>query len=156
RHPDHQASTSVETGGRPGYDRFFEPSNFWAMSFRYQARIVSGLATQATSRSTLRPDAFRSQPRSPARGWRAAIARATWPSGSDSLPQDIRFEAKAPGSPSQSHRPEVVAICGSSCCPSILTYFAGVDLNFLPYGLSKNFPELLNGSFCSRMFGHIE
>jgi hypothetical protein len=54
-HPDHQASTSAETGGRPGYCRCLEPSNFWAINLRYQARIVSGFATQATSWSALRP-----------------------------------------------------------------------------------------------------
>ena len=34
------------------------PSYFWAISFRYQARMVSGLATQPTSRSALRPKRF--------------------------------------------------------------------------------------------------
>lgn len=29
----------------PGYRRYFEPSNFWAINLRYRARIVSGLAT---------------------------------------------------------------------------------------------------------------
>src|ERR1700730_5587901 len=40
-----KASTSDETEGRPGYCRCLEPSNFWATSLLYQARIVSGLAT---------------------------------------------------------------------------------------------------------------
>jgi hypothetical protein len=53
-----KASTSVGTVGRPGYCRCLEPSNFLATSFRYQARMVSGLATQATSRSALRPTRF--------------------------------------------------------------------------------------------------
>ena len=35
-----------------------EPSNFLVMSLRYQARMVSGLATQATPRSALRPSRF--------------------------------------------------------------------------------------------------
>jgi len=43
----------VEPSG--GQDIVAVPSNFLATSFRYQARIVSGLATQATSASTLRP-----------------------------------------------------------------------------------------------------
>jgi hypothetical protein len=34
--------------GRPGEVRNLEPSNLRAMSRRYQARMVSGLATQAT------------------------------------------------------------------------------------------------------------
>jgi hypothetical protein len=53
-----KASTSDEIGGRPGYCRCLKPSNFWASSLRYQARIVSGLATHATSRSALRPRRF--------------------------------------------------------------------------------------------------
>ena len=47
--------TSRLIRGRPGKERNFEPSNFLAMSRRYQARIVSGFATQATSFSALRP-----------------------------------------------------------------------------------------------------
>ena len=49
------ASNSFEILGRPGYSRFLEPSNFWAINFRYQARIVSGLAMLAISLSALRP-----------------------------------------------------------------------------------------------------
>jgi hypothetical protein len=37
------------------YVRYFEPSNFRAISFRYQAKMVSGLATQATYFSAVRP-----------------------------------------------------------------------------------------------------
>ena len=42
---------------RPGelYCRCWEPSNFGATSLRYQARMVSGLAVLATSRSALHP-----------------------------------------------------------------------------------------------------
>ena len=42
------ASRSGAMRGRPGEARTLEPSNFRAMSRRYQARMVSGLATQAT------------------------------------------------------------------------------------------------------------
>ena len=41
-------ATSVQDAGRPGEVRNLEPSNLRAMSRRYQARMVSGLATQAT------------------------------------------------------------------------------------------------------------
>jgi hypothetical protein len=42
------ASSSGAMRGRPGEERNLEPSNLRAMSRRYQARMVSGLATQAT------------------------------------------------------------------------------------------------------------
>ena len=42
------ASTSGAMRGWPGEVRNLEPSNLRAMSRRYQARMVSGLATQAT------------------------------------------------------------------------------------------------------------
>jgi hypothetical protein len=42
------ASSSGAMRGRPGEVRNLEPSNLRAMSRRYQARMVSGLATQAT------------------------------------------------------------------------------------------------------------
>ena len=48
-------STSGSTGGLPGTRRCFEPSNLWATALRYHARIVSGLATQATCRRAFRP-----------------------------------------------------------------------------------------------------
>ena len=48
-------SISVSTGGRPTDLRNFDPSNLLAISFRYQANSVSGLATAATSFSALRP-----------------------------------------------------------------------------------------------------
>ncbi len=41
-----------------GYWRCLEPSNFRAISFRYQARIVSGLATQAISHRAFLPTRF--------------------------------------------------------------------------------------------------
>jgi hypothetical protein len=41
--------------GLPGPRRAFEPSNLLATSLRYQARIVSGLATVASSARALRP-----------------------------------------------------------------------------------------------------
>ena len=53
-----RASTSGATAGRPGYCRCLEPSNFLATSLRYQAKMVSGWATQATARSALRPRRF--------------------------------------------------------------------------------------------------
>jgi hypothetical protein len=43
-----KASSFGSIRGLPEYRRCLEPSNFWAMSFRYQARMVSGLATDAT------------------------------------------------------------------------------------------------------------
>src|SRR5258705_4688304 len=49
------ASTSGVMRGRPGEVRNLEPSNLRAMSRRYQARMVSGLATQATCWSAVRP-----------------------------------------------------------------------------------------------------
>ena len=52
------ASTSGEMRGRPGYERCFDRSNFAAINRRYQARIVSGLATQATCARALRPSLF--------------------------------------------------------------------------------------------------
>src|SRR5260370_14226389 len=42
-------STSRSIRGRPGLRRAFEPSNLWAISLRYQARMVSGRATLSTS-----------------------------------------------------------------------------------------------------------
>src|SRR5580704_7392795 len=55
RHPGHESFHVRVNCGRPGYCRCLEPSNFWATSLRYHARIVSGLATQATSRGAFRP-----------------------------------------------------------------------------------------------------
>jgi hypothetical protein len=52
----------IRDRGRPGYCRCLEPSNFWATSLRYHPKIVSGLATQATSRSAFAPTAFRFRP----------------------------------------------------------------------------------------------
>src|SRR5262252_3208660 len=52
------SSTVAEIRGRPGYLRDCEPSNLRAISRRYQARIVSGLATQATFSRALRPTRF--------------------------------------------------------------------------------------------------
>src|SRR5215467_8728396 len=49
------SSTSAEIRGRPGYLRDCEPSNLRAISRRYQARMVSGLAAQATFSRVLRP-----------------------------------------------------------------------------------------------------
>src|SRR5262249_45571763 len=49
------SSTVAEIRGRPGYVRDCEPSNLRAISRRYQARIVFGLATQATLSRALRP-----------------------------------------------------------------------------------------------------
>jgi hypothetical protein len=46
-------STSRLIRGRPGLRHAFEPSNLPATSLRYQARIVSGRATVATSARTL-------------------------------------------------------------------------------------------------------
>src|SRR5579864_2248307 len=43
------ASRSCPIRGRPGYLRCLEPSNLLAISLRYQARMVAGLATRATS-----------------------------------------------------------------------------------------------------------
>src|SRR6516162_6034431 len=45
----------AEVRGRPGNGREREPSNLRAISRRYQVRIVSGLATQATFSRALRP-----------------------------------------------------------------------------------------------------
>jgi len=41
--------------GQPGERRRFEPSNFLASNLRYQARMVSGLAIQATCSKPLYP-----------------------------------------------------------------------------------------------------
>src|SRR5450755_5180165 len=49
------SSTSRVTRGLPGPRRAFEPSNLPATSLRYQARMVSGLATVATSARAWRP-----------------------------------------------------------------------------------------------------
>jgi hypothetical protein len=49
------ASTSGAIGGRPGKARYLEPSKLRAMSRRYQARMVSGLAMLDTCWSALRP-----------------------------------------------------------------------------------------------------
>jgi hypothetical protein len=48
--------TAKALGGLPGLRRAFEPSNLRATSLRYQARMVSGWATLATSPRTLRPN----------------------------------------------------------------------------------------------------
>src|SRR5579864_7382682 len=48
-------SRSCPIRGRPGYWRCLEPSNLLAISLRYQARMVAGLATRATSAKALRP-----------------------------------------------------------------------------------------------------
>ena len=50
------ASVSRSMRGRPGFRRCFEPSNLRATSRRYQARIVSGFATEATCRKTRSQD----------------------------------------------------------------------------------------------------
>src|SRR5215472_6081526 len=52
------SSTIAEIRGRPGYGRDREPSNLRAISRRYQARIVSGLATQATLSRAFRRSRF--------------------------------------------------------------------------------------------------
>jgi hypothetical protein len=49
-------STSGLIRGLPGVRRAFEPSNLRATNLRYQARMVSGRATLATSPRTLRPN----------------------------------------------------------------------------------------------------
>jgi len=49
------ASRSCPIRGRPGYLRCLEPSNLLAISLRYQARMVAGLATRATSARALGP-----------------------------------------------------------------------------------------------------
>jgi hypothetical protein len=69
------------TRGRPGPRRAFEPSNLWATSLRYRARMVSGLARVATwaravrpSRCPISPSVERSVSESfkrPAARWRA-------------------------------------------------------------------------------------
>jgi hypothetical protein len=48
-------STSRLIRGLPGPRRTFEPSNLRATSLRYQARMVSGRATVASSAGTRRP-----------------------------------------------------------------------------------------------------
>ena len=48
-------STSGEIRGRPGYERCFDPSNFFATSLRHQSRIGSGFASCATLDRLLRP-----------------------------------------------------------------------------------------------------
>src|SRR6516164_6333193 len=48
-------STARLIRGRPGPRRLLEPSNLRATSLRYQARMVSGRATLATSARALRP-----------------------------------------------------------------------------------------------------
>jgi hypothetical protein len=48
-------SVSSSTLGRPRNLRNFDPSNLLAMSFRYQASSVSGLATAANSSKAFRP-----------------------------------------------------------------------------------------------------
>src|SRR5262245_60925580 len=40
-----RASIAASIRGRPGYERRLDSSNFWAINLRYQARMVSGLAT---------------------------------------------------------------------------------------------------------------
>src|SRR5438105_2890711 len=49
------SSISELTLGRPGERRCFEPSNFAAISLRYQPGMVSGLAMRATCCSPFRP-----------------------------------------------------------------------------------------------------
>jgi len=49
------SSISGSVRGRPGDRRFLQPSNFSATSWRYQARMVSGLARRASCSSPLRP-----------------------------------------------------------------------------------------------------
>src|SRR5215469_4000959 len=44
--------------GRAGKRRYWEPSNLWAISLRYQARMVSGLAREATWARALHPSRF--------------------------------------------------------------------------------------------------
>src|SRR5215471_15661042 len=50
-----RSSISGLVRGRPGDRRFLQPSNFSATSRRYQARMVSGLASRATGCRPLRP-----------------------------------------------------------------------------------------------------
>jgi hypothetical protein len=50
-----KVSSSGVTLGRPGYVRYFEPSNLLAISLRYHVRMLSGLATWATYAKALRP-----------------------------------------------------------------------------------------------------
>src|ERR1700680_3429391 len=57
-HSHHQSFHFRLNRGAAGYCRCLEPSNFLATSLRYQARIVSGFATQAHSSSPLRPLPF--------------------------------------------------------------------------------------------------
>jgi hypothetical protein len=48
----------------------------WATNLRYQPRIVSGLATQASSASALRPNRFPISARVIRSGWKGAVASA--------------------------------------------------------------------------------
>ena len=107
--------------GRPGYRRCLEPSNFLATSLRYQARMVSGLAMQATSRSALLPHVSRSR-----RGWRdldhsTPISMAALPSGFGSPRPDIHSAEEAPGSPIPSRTLAVATTSCSSCRTAYLT-----------------------------------
>jgi hypothetical protein len=97
-----------------------EPSNFRAISLRYQARMVSGLATRATSPSASRP---RLSPISARVARSGSLSRN--PFGSFALrirsPRpDIHSEAEAPGSPTPSHTPAVAPTSCSSYRPPIL------------------------------------
>lgn len=55
-------SISSSTGGRPTDLRNFDPSNFFAISSRYQRNRVSGLATAATSARAFRPSLWTISP----------------------------------------------------------------------------------------------
>jgi hypothetical protein len=96
------------------------PSNFFATSLRYQARMASDLATQATSRSALRP----TRPPDLGEPWdhSTAISMAASPSEYGSPRPNIHSAVEAPGSPIPSGTPAVETTSCSSCRLPILLW----------------------------------
>jgi hypothetical protein len=108
-----------------------EPSNFRAMSRRHQARIVSGLATQANFSRALRPIAFRSQQVYVARDPTGAIVLASGRGEFGSPHPGTRSAGVTPGSPAL-HTP----VDEPTDCPSCELF---IIADFLILGLFEYF-----------------
>jgi hypothetical protein len=119
-HSHHQGFHFLSNPGRPGYCRCLEPSNSLATSLRYQAKMVSGLATQATARSALRPRRFPISARVARSGSLNGNLEGSFALRIRFLRPDIHSAAEAPGSPSPSRKPAAAPTSCSSCRLPIL------------------------------------
>src|SRR6516162_4919649 len=112
----------AEVRGRPGYGRDREPSNLRAISRRYQARIVSGLARPPSPELSARA-AFRSPQVCVARDPTGAAVLASGRGEFGSPQPGTRSGGATPGSPAQVHTPVDEPTGCRSCELSIIADF---------------------------------